>query len=44
MPDHIFRNNSNNKASDDKIKEYIVEDSKNQKNLDDGSKPNQSYY
>ena len=34
MPDYIFRNN---KASDDKIKEYIVEDSKNQKNLDDGS-------
>lgn len=37
MPDHIFRNNSNNKASVDKIKEYIGSDSKNQKNSDDGS-------
>jgi len=37
MPDYIFRNNRNNKASDDKIKEHVVEDSKNQKNLDNGS-------
>lgn len=34
MPGHIFRNN---RPSDDKIKEYIVEDSNYQKNLDDSS-------
>lgn len=37
MPGHIFRNNSNKKASDDKTKKHTVEDNKNRSNLDDGS-------